>query len=102
MGLQLDSFTDLNDGVIIADSLIYFDEFFTTLLSNIFRDFSHCEENERFHLSVGNWKTIIKAIDHYFFKNNETNFGLELEEEKLVKGDRMELFNAVIIIFSIM
>ena len=60
------------------------------------------EKNQIFHLSLGNWKMIKKSIDHYFFKNNETNFRIDLEEEKLVKGESMELFNMVIIVFSIM
>jgi len=41
----------LKDGLIVADTLIYFDSYYKILLSNIYRDFDNCEDNQNFYLS---------------------------------------------------
>jgi predicted nucleic acid-binding Zn-ribbon protein len=75
---------------VIASTLIYFDGEFAKSLSDIFEDFQNCRDSQRYHFSLSNWKIIIASLDHFLVShgNSETGFDYDLEEDRLVLGDK--------------
>jgi len=60
---KVSSIQELQTGTLIASTLIYFDSEFRHSLSDIFKDFQNCRDNQRYHFSLSNWKIIIAALD---------------------------------------